>query len=455
MITKNIFGGGSRLNADGKCSISVRVRYALVVVLISCSTYAVAQVQKVNGSLSLNHLYSGKTANLTVSYQATGYARTTGLGLRLHFDSSVIEMGDYSDRLRESAQPFQIKNDTQDYDGDPNTDKYFLTPWADTSGDGWPYDAEQPAILYKVPLTALSGFNGTTLKFTASSTAVGYTLESDNMDILIDDVPPVIVLVGTDVTVGLGVTYNDSGATATDNVDGDISENIVVTSNVDTTQIGSYTVKYNVLDGNNNAATEVTRNVTVEDIDTDGDGILDANDNCVNEPNSDQLDTDGDAVGNVCDSDDDNDGVSDNEDAFPLDSTESVDTDGDGVGNNADLDDDGDGVIDSIDAFPLDPAETLDTDLDGIGNNADNDDDNDGVLDALDFYPLDASKTNEQLLDIDGNNQVDALTDGLMILRFVFGLRGDILISGVVAQDATRTSAEDIEAYLEALMPTL
>jgi hypothetical protein len=73
----------------------------------------------------------------------------------------------------------------------------------------------------------------------------------------------------------------------------------------------------------------------------------------------------------------------------------------------------------------------------------------------LDFYPLDASKTNEQLLDIDGNDQVDALTDGLLILRYIFGLRGSVLITGVVAQDATRTSEEDIEAHLEVLIPSL
>ena len=38
----------------------------------------------------------------------------------------------------------------------------------------------------------------------------------------------------------------------------------------------------------------------------------------------------------------DNDGVLDGVDAFPLDATESVDTDSDGIGNNSDTDDDGD-----------------------------------------------------------------------------------------------------------------
>lgn len=54
-------------------------------------------------------------------------------------------------------------------------------------------------------------------------------------------------------------------------------------------------------------------------IDTDGDGILDVNDNCPNTPNPDQLNTDGDAQGDVCDADDDNDGIADVNDCAPLD----------------------------------------------------------------------------------------------------------------------------------------
>jgi hypothetical protein len=59
------------------------------------------------------------------------------------------------------------------------------------------------------------------------------------------------------------------------------------------------------------------------------------------------------------------------------------------------------------------------------------------------------------LADIDGNGEIDALTDGLLTLRYLFGLEGDILIKGVVASDATRTSSEDIEAHLEKLVPSL
>ena len=58
-----------------------------------------------------------------------------------------------------------------------------------------------------------------------------------------------------------------------------------------------------------------------------------------------------------------------------------------------------------------------------------------------------------QITDIDGNGSTDALTDGLMLMRYLFGLRGDALILDSVSSDATRTSAEAIEQYIELYMP--
>ncbi len=77
-------------------------------------------------------------------------------------------------------------------------------------------------------------------------------------------VAPVITLTGGDETITVGDTYTDAGATASDDEQGDISSNILTTSDVDTSVAGVYTVAYNVSDGALNAATEVTRTVTVE-----------------------------------------------------------------------------------------------------------------------------------------------------------------------------------------------
>jgi len=119
-------------------------------------------------------------------------------------------------------------------------------------------------------------------------------------------------------------------------------------------------------------------------------------------------DIDRDGLANDLDSDDDNDGVPDLADAFPLDPEEWADKDGDLIGDNFDadidadgrgddknkngipdfeeMDFDGDGVPKANavpwDAFPLDPKEWRDTDGDDIGDNADTDKDGDGWTDA-------------------------------------------------------------------------
>jgi beta-glucanase (GH16 family) len=55
--------------------------------------------------------------------------------------------------------------------------------------------------------------------------------------------------------------------------------------------------------------------------------------------------------------------------------------------------------------------------------------------------------------DIDGNGEVDALTDGLLLLRYLFGLDGDTLTAGVIGGGATLTDSATLETYLSTLMP--
>ena len=58
------------------------------------------------------------------------------------------------------------------------------------------------------------------------------------------------------------------------------------------------------------------------------------------------------------------------------------------------------------------------------------------------------------LLDIDGSGEIKALEDGLLILRYLFGFRGQTLIDNAVNQtSATRKTAVEIENYLEDIFP--
>ena len=344
-----------------------------------------------------------------------------------------------------------------------------------------------------------------------------------------------------------------------------LSESIIYLSKNNDNNTDSFEFVAN--DGRTDSATGIINLIILNDVDRDR--VADKYDEFPNNP-TESVDTDGDGIGNNADLDDDGDSVNDLADGYPLISLNGLlDSDGDGIPNicdascilagmTEDKDDDDDGVADENDLFPLDSTETIDSDLDGTGNNADTDDDNDGVLDASDDYPLNSiyskdsdndgmpdawetryglnpndpsDATSDQdndgvsaldeflagtipsgsldidgngqydaltdgllllrgmfgldgsalvtgtlasdaaftesvdiesristlgdLADIDGNGQIDALTDGLLTLRYLFGLEGDTLIAGVVASDATRTTAVDIEAHLKALMPAL
>ena len=126
--------------------------------------------------------------------------------------------------------------------------------------------------------------------------------------------------------------------------------------------------------------------------DLDGDGVINAEDNCPETSNSDQGDLDGDTIGDACDNDIDGDGVlnekeqEDNTDPrnnciYRVESiteiiTSAPDCDSDGIENSIDQDDDNDGISDVIET-------NLDFDLDGIPNSIDLDSDNDGCFDAV------------------------------------------------------------------------
>jgi len=136
-----------------------------------------------------------------------------------------------------------------------------------------------------------------------------------------------------------------------------------------------------------------------EDLDDDADSVLDVDDNCQFDSNINQEDFEDDGVGDICDGDDDGDGIDDAVDdcaqgALNWTSAVQTDKDNDGCedeGSNEDPDDDNDGILDAGDQCPRgevgwNSSQSNDRDGDGCRNdNEDNDNDNDSVINEVDL----------------------------------------------------------------------
>ncbi len=127
-------------------------------------------------------------------------------------------------------------------------------------------------------------------------------------------------------------------------------------------------------------------------LDTDGDLVADASDNCLNTSNADQSDIDQDNLGDACDLDIDGDGVPNLSDSYPFIS----------LGGLSDMDGDG-------------RPNECDTSCISLGMAADDDDDNDGINDSeetsIGTDPLRADTDGDNFSDgqelLDGTNPLD------------------------------------------------
>ena len=59
------------------------------------------------------------------------------------------------------------------------------------------------------------------------------------------------------------------------------------------------------------------------------------------------------------------------------------------------------------------------------------------------------------MLDVDGNGSAGALSDGLLVVRWAFGISGSALVSGAIDAGCTRCTAPEVEPYLASIVGQL
>ena len=173
----------------------------------------------------------------------------TGLGLRLHWDSTKLNFASLENVLRDDllSQGTQFE-DINDFDGDPRTDRSIVVSWADITGGNWPNDhSNLPVSLYTARFITTPNFaDSTTVNFSVSSKSPGFDFISTpaTIDFSGDNNQPPIAVDDTAVTeegtpVIIPVLEND--------IDGDgdpISITRVATPRSGTASISNGLVRY-------------------------------------------------------------------------------------------------------------------------------------------------------------------------------------------------------------------
>jgi len=266
-----------------------------VSVLVGFAQASVAAEQTITTDPANTDVKAGETGIvLNLSYSATDNEQTSGLGVKIFFDSTQVDF--VSLAASEQAEDFitgitetpdTITADSDDLDGDPKTDKFANIAVLDLRSkfpdeDAWPEDGSLPfaTVTFDLADTAQED-TITTINYVLEG-AAGFDTVAESATITIkgDEIPPEISAAETSITIEAEgpLTSEESeqlvdfraGITASDNIQGDISDDIVASVDGEVLDeilfpVGTTTVDLDVKDSSGNAAETVQVTITVVD----------------------------------------------------------------------------------------------------------------------------------------------------------------------------------------------
>ena len=271
---------------------------ALVILFLSIcfASAATADDQIVTTNPSATSQVAGsEDISLSIEYATSpANTQTTGLGVSIYFDSTKLEFVSMAENsvLEDSligitGAPSDIAADDDNDDDDSATDKKATIAFTSFNGkfppsSSWPEDEAALSLATLVFRAADAGLVGTTTINYSLNTASGYTgiAESATIEFEADAVDPVITVVDDSVTIEAEgpLTSEDSsqltnfiaGMTAEDNLDGDLTGQIVYSvdgedlSDPASFVVGTTVVDLSVTDSSGNVGTEQVTIIVVD-----------------------------------------------------------------------------------------------------------------------------------------------------------------------------------------------
>ncbi|HHT38181.1 MAG TPA: DUF5011 domain-containing protein, partial [Mollicutes bacterium] len=243
------------------------------------STYAKSRTTKVTVSdahsgvntSSLKYLWSTSSSGVTAGQITTSFTN----GVSLNTPSSVtgnyylwILAKDKSDNQKiERSNAFKLDNTRPVISLNGNSNVTIARGTAYTDAGATATDNIDGSVTVTASGSVNPNVIGTyTITYNAIDSSGNEANPVTRKINVIDVQAPVITVLGDNpVTINVGSAYNDAGATALDDVDGDLTSSIVTTGTVNPNVIGTYTITYRATDSSNNVAT-ATRTVNVVDL---------------------------------------------------------------------------------------------------------------------------------------------------------------------------------------------
>ncbi|MFW6357710.1 MAG: cadherin repeat domain-containing protein [Chroococcales cyanobacterium] len=383
--------------------------------------------------------------NYSTSSDSEENENLTGLGLRLHFNSDIISLDGLENLFSEDLIVEDVLPDHDDLDNDSATDQYLALGWVNFDGE-WPGSSEtgsSETLLYTANFVTSADFTEgeTTLNFTASSTANGYSLEADPITIEasgevattapeitssdsveIDENTTEILTLETDTEATFTISGGDDADLFTINeTTGELSFTDVPDFETPNSASGEnqYSLEVTATGNESNLSSQQSLTVTVQDVNEAP--MLEESNFSLLESSS-----NGTVVGTVTASDPEEDEISYSieGEAFAIDSDS--------------------GEITVADATALESQENENVEVTVTAS--------DGDLETsanVNIQVEEAVNDTNFNYDVDGNGQIDALTDGILILRHLFGISGEALTNEALGENPERTNPEEIQNYLD------
>ena len=148
-----------------------------------------------------------------------------------------------------------------------NADDYFAQGigsihMGETDSAGTIIEIDTEETISSTSITPTSQGSSTVIETDTTQTYTSTSSDAQDQD----TTPPVITIIGSQtINLTQGDSYTDQGATATDDIDGDLTSSITTTGTVNTSTASTYTITYSVSDAAGNTATS-TRTVIVNAI---------------------------------------------------------------------------------------------------------------------------------------------------------------------------------------------